>query len=207
MSFKMTRANQLKRAPPGRALVLIQSACLVGLALTVVSCAPGSNLAPLPNQHEMATSYKLGSGDSIRIITFGEDQLTGEFRVSDNGTIALPLLGIVPVAGLSVEETGKDIAKRLEKGNIYKNPSVSVEISNYRPIFILGEVNKPGQYPYQPGMTLLSTVSIAGGFTYRAVDQYASVIRNVDKHVIEGKVDRQAQILPNDVVTVFERRF
>jgi polysaccharide export outer membrane protein len=177
------------------------------LVCAVAGCAPGRDLAYLPDQHAAATSYKLGSGDSIRVITFGEDQLTGEFRISDSGRISLPLLGEVAVAGLSVEQISTKIASLLEQKKIFKSPSVSVEVTTYRPIFILGEVNKPGEYPFQPGMTLLSAVSVAGGFTYRAVDSYASIVRSVDGHVIEGKVDRQAQIQPSDVVTVFERRF
>ncbi len=179
----------------------------MGLLLLAAGCAPGRNLPMLPDQHTAPAAYKLGPGDAIRIITFGEDQLTGEFRVSDSGTIAVPLLGQIPVAGLSVEQVAKTIETRLEKGKIFKNPSVSAEVTLYRPIFILGEVNKPGQYAYQPGMTLLSAVSVAGGFTYRAVESYASIVRDVDGHVIEGKVDRQALIQPSDVITVFERRF
>ena len=175
--------------------------------LAVLGCAPGRNLAALPDQHVVPTAYRLGAGDGIRIITFGEDQLTGEFRVSDSGTIAVPLLGQIAVAGLSVDEVAKKIEARLEQDKIFKNPSVSAEITTYRPVFILGEVNKPGQYPYQPGMTLLSVVSVAGGFTYRAIENYASIVRNVDGHVVEGKVDRQALIQPSDVITVFERRF
>ena len=181
--------------------------CALALLACLAGCAPGRNLAMLPDQHTAATAYKLGSGDSIRIITFGEDQLTGEFKVSDSGSISVPLLGQIPVAGLSVDEVGKKIEARLEQGKIFKNPSVSAEVTTYRPIFILGEVNKPGQYPYQPGMTLLSAVSVAGGFTYRAVESYASIVRSVDGHVVEGKVDRQALIQPSDVVTIFERRF
>ena len=181
---------------------------ILGLVLLLLAgCAPGGDLAQLPDQHVAAAAYKLGSGDSIRIITFGEDQLTGEFRVSDSGTISVPLLGQFPVAGLAVDQVAAKIAARLEKDKIFKNPSVAAEVTTYRPIFILGEVNKPGQYPYQPGMTLLSAVSVAGGFTYRAVDRYASIVRAVDGVVVEGKVDRQALIQPSDVVTIFERRF
>ena len=61
-----------------------------------------------------------------------------------------------------------------------RKPSVSVEVATYRPIYVLGEVNKPGQYPYQPGMTVVSAAAVAGGFTYRAVEDYASVVRTVD---------------------------
>ena len=77
----------------------------------------------------------------------------------------------------------------------------------YRPIFVLGEVNKPGQYPYQPGMTVVTAAAVAGGFTYRAIEGYASVVRTVNGHAVEGKATRQTYLQPGDVVTVFERRF
>ncbi len=77
----------------------------------------------------------------------------------------------------------------------------------YRPIFVLGEVNKPGQFPYQPGMTMLAAVALAGGFTYRAIEDYAAVVRTQDGAALEGRASRQAVLEPGDVVTVFERRF
>ena len=88
-----------------------------------------------------------------------------------------------------------------------RKPSVSVEVATYRPIYVLGEVNKPGQYPYQPGMTVVSAAAVAGGFTYRAVEDYASVLRTTDGDSTEGKASRQALVQPGDVITVFERRF
>ena len=88
-----------------------------------------------------------------------------------------------------------------------RSPSVSAEVITYRPIFVLGEVSKPGQYPYQPGMTVVTAAAVAGGFTYRAVQGYASVVRNPGTGAIEGKASRQTLIQPGDVITVFERRF
>ncbi len=177
---------------------------LCGLA----ACSPGRNLPPLPDQQTQSTAaYRIGGGDQIRLITFGEDQLTGEFRVNDDGTIALPLIGFVQVQGLTVQQVSKKIEDELTRRKLFRQPSVSAEISIYRPFFILGEVNKPGEYPFQPGMTVLSTVSVAGGFTYRAVDDYASVIRSINGKEVEGKVGRQTPIQPGDVITIFERRF
>ncbi|HEY5300133.1 MAG TPA: SLBB domain-containing protein [Acetobacteraceae bacterium] len=77
----------------------------------------------------------------------------------------------------------------------------------YRPIFVLGEVNKPGQFAYQPGMTVLAAVALAGGFTYRAIDDYAGVVRTYDAGAAEGRAAPQTALEPGDVVTVFERRF
>ena len=178
--------------------------CLL-LCLLVAACAPGGGLAELPSPDSGA--YRLGAGDVVRLITVGDDTLTGEFRVSDSGAVALPLLGNVPAAGLTPDELAVEVRDKLVKGNLYTAPSVSVEITTYRPIFVLGEVSKPGQYPYQPGMTMVTAAAVAGGFTYRAIKDYASIVRTRDGVAVEGKAMRQSFIQPGDVITVYERRF
>ncbi|HEY0425968.1 MAG TPA: polysaccharide biosynthesis/export family protein [Rhodopila sp.] len=175
------------------------------LCLLVMACAPGRGLPDLPSIGPGA--YRLGPGDVIRLITFGEEALTGEFRVSDSGMIALPLIGAVPAAGLSPDVLAVHVGEALVKANLLRAPSVSAEVIAYRPIFVLGEVSKPGQYPYQPGMTVVTAVAVAGGFTYRAFNDYASVVRTRDGVAIEGKAIRQSFVEPGDVISVFERRF
>jgi polysaccharide biosynthesis/export protein len=178
---------------------------LLPLLFTLASCAPGRGLPPLPPAS--SAEYRLGPGDSVRIITYGEDPLTGEFRVSDQGSVALPLAGVIVAAGRTPGELGNAVAAALTKGDVLRKPSVSVEVATYRPVYVLGEVNKPGEYPYQPGMTVVTAAAVAGGFTYRAVEDYASVVRLVDGDSIEGKASRKALIQPGDVITVFERKF
>ena len=138
--------------------------CALGLLLLLVAgCAPGRNLAMLPNQHAAPAAYRArqrGRHPHHYLRRRSVDRGVPGQRLA--GTIAVPLLGQIPVAGLSVEQVAKTIETRLEQGKIFKNPSVSAEVTSYRPIFILGEVNRPGQYAYQPGMTLLSAVSVAG---------------------------------------------
>lgn len=175
------------------------------LSLLVVACSPGRDLPNLPAAASGA--YRLGAGDVVRLITVGDDTLTGEFHVNDSGEIALPMLGPVRAAGLTPDALAGRVRDALVKANLYTAPSVSVEVTTYRPIFVLGEVSKPGQYSYQPGMTMVTAAAVAGGFTYRAVDQYASVVRTQDGVAIEGKATRQSYIQPGDVITIFERRF
>jgi polysaccharide biosynthesis/export protein len=177
---------------------------LFGIVLLLSDCAPGYDLRPMPGLS--GGEYRLAPGDMVRII-IGEDPLTGEFRVSDHGMIALPLAGSVKAAGRTPRQLEEAVAAMLKKRNMLTRPSVSVEISTYRPIYVLGEVNKPGQYPYLPGMTVVSGAAVAGGFTYRAVQDYASVVRTVDGDSVEGKVLRDGLIQPGDVITVFERKF
>ena len=185
--------------PPLRVLVLVLCASLAGCG------SPAGDLPPLPAR--ASGGYVLGPADQVRIITFGEEQLTGEFRVNDSGDIALPLVGNVRAAGLSPAQLEAAVATALRKANLFKDPSVSVEVIAYRPIFILGEVARPGQYPYQPGMTVVTAVAIAGGYTYRAVQDEASIVRTVAGHAIEGRALRQTYVEPGDVITIYERHF
>ena len=173
--------------------------------LLLACCAPGRDLPDLPPA--AGGPYRLGPGDVVRLITYQEDALTAEFRIGDSGTIALPLIGTLPAAGLSTEALAGRVGEALVQRNLLVHPSVAAEVVTYRPIFVLGEVSKPGQYPYQPGMTMVTAAAVAGGFTYRAIDSYASVMRTETGSAIEGKATRQSMIAPGDVITIFERRF
>ena len=186
-------------------VLLLLSGCAMEHAFDhVVDNVFGHNLPPIPPG---SAAYRLGPGDTVRLITYGEDGLSGEFRVSAAGTIAMPLLGGVRAAGLTPTELGESVAEALKREKLLQSPSVAAEVTAYRPIFVLGEVNKPGEYPYQPGMTVVTAAAVAGGFTYRAVEGYVSVVRTVDGKAVEGKAMRQTYLQPGDVVTVYERWF
>jgi polysaccharide export outer membrane protein len=184
----------------GGAPTILTVACLL-----VGSCSLGSALPPLPDTPP--GPYQLGVDDEVRIISVGADQLTGKFRVNDRGDIAMPLIGAVPASGLTTGELEHSIAQRILEKKLLLDPSVSVEILTYRPIFVLGEVSKPGQYPYQPGMTVLTAVAVAGGFTYRAQTDEASILRKIHGHPVEGRVPRGMEVQPGDVVNILERYF
>jgi len=196
----MTQFVSAGAAPPRR-LYLVWL-----LLLALAGCGgPGSELPPMPGGGPI--TYNLGPGDQVRIITFGEETLTGEFRVNDSGNIALPLVGPVRAEGLTSAGLEASVGSALRRDKLVHNPSVAVEVIAYRPIYVLGEVNKPGQFAYQPGMTVVTAVAVAGGFTYRAVEGYAAIVRTIEGKAIEGKASRQSYIQPGDVITVFERRF
>lgn len=181
-------------------------ACATALVpAAIVACSPGANLPPLPDYNSQV--YRLGGGDQVRIITFNVDQLSQTFRVNDSGNLALPLLGSVRATGRTTGELGTLIARELQRKNMVRDASVSVEVTEYRPVFILGEVNKPGQYPYLLGMTLLTAVAVAGGFTYRAVQDYAEVVRSNGDTAVIGKASPESFIAPGDVVKILEQRF
>ena len=184
---------------------LTRRGLLVGALSGVAACSPGGSI-PLIASYE-PQAYLLGPGDQLRILTFGEEQLTGEFRVDDQGRIAFPLIGSVPAAGKSPKDLETDIGAALTNGDYLKTPHVTVEVIAYRPIFVLGEVTKPGQYPYQPGMTFLTAVAVSGGFTYRAVRDYGTVVRTVRGIATTGKIVERSFLAPGDVIQVLERYF
>jgi polysaccharide export outer membrane protein len=175
------------------------------IAAMLTACSPGADLPLLPQ--DQGRGYTLGPGDQLRIITYGEDQLTGDFTVNDGGNIEVPLLGTVKAKGLSVAQLQVEVANDLKSRQLIKAPSVAIEVSQYRPVFVLGEVVKPGSYPYQPEMTILTAIALAGGFTYRAVKDTQSVTRAAGGHASEFRATPQSLLQPGDVVNVFERHF
>jgi polysaccharide export outer membrane protein len=177
----------------------------LGAALLLAACStPGAGLMPLPER--TATAYQLGAGDELRITVFNDPRLTGEFRITDAGTVALPLVGAIPAAGRTTAELGRGVEQALRARNLFNDPSVAVEVTQYRPVFVLGMVERGGQTPFQPGMTVLSAVAVVGGFNYRAVTDRVSVTRiGSDGVAREYLGERQSLLQPGDVVTVFER--
>lgn len=187
-----------------RRRLLRHTASLFGLAL-LAGCADGAGLPPLPPT--ATRSYRLGTGDDIRVIVFDQKQLSADYRIGDSGTIDLPLLGPVTAAGHTTNGVAHAIAAGLIRRGFLRDPKVAVEVKSYRPFSILGEVNKPGQYPFQPGMTVLTAVSIAGGFTYRAIESRVIVIRVRHGLSREYRAGPSTLIAPGDVIKVVERHF
>lgn len=198
--FRDGRRQRLASGGTCRLATLSLAACLM-----LTACEPGSGLAPFPQT--ASGPYQLGPGEKVRVVVFGQEHLTGEFRVNDHGAISIPLLGAIPADGMTTTQLEQSISAELRQKKVLLEPSVSVEIIDYRQVFILGEVVKPGQYPYEPGMTVLTAVAVAGGFTYRARTGFASILRRLDGHAVEGRVGRGHDVLPGDVITVFQRYF
>ena len=178
------------------------------MILGLSACTPGDDLKTLPPI--ASQDYHLGAGDQIRVITYDEPQLSNTFTVGADGSVAIPLVGNVQASGLTTDQLASAIAASLTSSKMISQPSVSVEVAAYRPISVLGEVNHPGQYPYEPGMTTLDAVALAGGFTYRAVTSYAGDMRSNGYgagQAVQGRVDPSANLEPGDVITVYERYF
>lgn len=156
---------------------------------------------------KLLSSYRLGSGDVVSIRVLGEEDLKREkVRLSDAGTISFPIIGEIRVLGKRVAELETLIADGL-RGKYLLNPVVSVTIEEYRPIFVNGQVEKSGAYPFQPGLTVRKAVSLAGGFKERASKEKIFVIREDDKTQTPVKVDQSTLVSPGDIITVEESFF
>jgi protein involved in polysaccharide export with SLBB domain len=174
--------------------------------LPLAACSTSISGLP-PIQPVAAQNYQLGPGDELRISVFGFDTITNVYTVSDAGTISLPLLNSMNVDGLSSADVETAIAGTLRSRDLAPNASVSVQVQKFRPFYILGEVQKPGQYPYTPGMTVLTAVSIAGGYTFRANTHQAALTRTHKRVSSKSRAGPDAAVLPGDTIVVPETWF
>jgi polysaccharide export outer membrane protein len=180
----------------------LASALSLALVLAIAGCAQQRNLPPLETAAN-PSEYKLGAGDRIGVTVFGEETITGEYDVDNNGAVNLPLVGSVDAKNKTPRQFQTDLRNALIRGGVVNNAQVSVNVVKYRPFFVLGEVQKPGAYPYYAGATVLNAVAMAGGYTYRAATNAITVTRNDN----ERSAREQSLLQPGDVVTVPLRWF
>jgi polysaccharide export outer membrane protein len=150
------------------------------------------------------SDYRLGVGDQLSIKVFGEEELSAEVTLSDAGTISYPFLGEIKVLDLTIGSLSKLITKKLADGYLI-NPSVNVQVVGYREFYINGQVENPGAYPYQPGLTLQKAIALAGGYTERASSSKQYVMH--DGSAKRQKIKADNKILPGDVITIDESFF
>lgn len=148
----------------------------------------------------------LGSGDKLRLIVFGETALSGEFVVSGSGVVSLPLVGEVRAAGATLNGFREAVAAALMQGYL-KDPRVSVEVLTYRPFYILGEVARPGEYPYTSGLTVLNAIATAGGYTYRANTRRIFIRGANEAQERALSLDATLTVGPGDTLRIAERFF
>jgi protein involved in polysaccharide export with SLBB domain len=156
---------------------------------------------------EQGHEYKLGPGDKVRVNVFGEEALSGEFLVANNGTVALPLVGVVPAGGQTLAAFQTQIEEKLTASGMVRAPRVNTNIIEYRPYYILGEINNPGQYTYAIGLTVTKAVATAGGYTYRANNKMVFLTREGTTNEIPVSVTAATWIGPGDTLRVSERLF
>jgi protein involved in polysaccharide export with SLBB domain len=191
---------------------------LVGAAMVLMALlsplSPISLMAQTPAAAPPATTlradvrgdYVLGPGDKVRVIVFGEEGLSGEFVVGGAGKVSFPLIGDVAASGLPVQAFQAALETGLKQGYL-KSPRVSVEVLTYRPYYILGEVNKPGEYPYSNSLNVLNAVATAGGFTYRAQTKRVYIRRASETAERAYTLTSDVPVAPGDTIRVTERFF
>jgi len=184
--------------------------CSALLAVTFLfsGCA-GRSLSQDEQQSlaEAATAApKLQPGDKIRVTVFGEDKLSGEYEIDQSGQISLPLAGTVQALGLTQSELEHALAKKFQSQYL-KNPKVTVTIATLRPFYVMGEVTRPGEYPYKSGLNVLTAMAVAGGPTYRASRTAVQIQRLGETSMREYPISASVPILPGDVIKVPERYF
>jgi polysaccharide biosynthesis/export protein VpsN len=198
--------------------VWIAGLCLTTAAACAAPPAGGQTTAPAANPpaaaapaassdaSNIADAYRLDSGDQIKITVFNEPNLSGNFQVDGTGMISMSLIGEVQAKNKTVRQLQRDIETKLRDGYL-RNPQVSAEVVTFRPFYILGEVNEPGQYPYTDGLTVLNAIASAGDFTYRA-DKRRVMIKSVDSPEERSVVlTPTTPVKPGDTIRVRERFF
>lgn len=176
----------------------------VALMLPLAACA--TTTGPSTYLVDTKGPYTLDTGDTLRVAVYGDTEISTTYRVDDSGAISFPLVGSVQVRGQTAKGASDRVAAALAKGYM-RNPNVSVEVAEYRPFFIQGEVRNSGQFPYVYGMSVRAAVSTAGGFTDTADRNRAVVYRRQGNQMVKGTVDLDFPIYPGDTVVLMERWF
>ena len=186
-----------------RRIGLVIFATLGSLALT--GCGGVGSLASIPAPP--GGEYRVGTGDTLQIAVQDLEAADGEYTVDDSGKISLPMVKEIDVRGLTFREIGSKIEDQYRSAGILTSPIVNVQPGALRPYYVLGEVNRPGEFTYRQGMTVLAAVSAAGGYTYRASTGEVEITRTIDGREVVGRADETTVVQPGDRIRVFERWF
>lgn len=203
-----TNADPFPKRKETRMIRTLRRLLAAAIASVLLSACSTTADVPLAEAPDTSAPYTLGPGDKLRITVYGEDTLTGEYKVSADGAISFPLIGNVPVSGKTITDLQSELTTKLGSG-YFENPRVSAEILDYRPYYILGEVNRPGQYEYAAGLTIQQAVAAAGGFTYRANDDRIFLKRALDtsEKLVDLEKNPSFLVQPGDTIRVGERFF
>ncbi len=187
--------------------VLMLAVCVTFGAMGGAAHAQQAAIGDVPvSAAPQSADYLLGPADKVRVTVYGEPSLSGEFFVSGTGVMSLPLIGEIKAGGMTLGQFQLAVQKSLSDGYL-KEPRVSAEVLTFRPFYILGEVEKPGTYPYTAGLTVLNAVATAGGFTYRADKKNVYIKHNGETSEVKSELTPSVQVAPGDTIRLGERFF
>lgn len=185
-------------------LLLVMTALTVGCASGAVSPVSPAELASSGQDIQ----YTLAPGDKVHVIVFGEETLTGDYVITSGGNLSFPLVGNLKATNKTVEQLQASLATALNDGYV-NNPRVSIQVLSFRPFYILGEVNRPGEYPVSTGLTLQQAVASAGGYTYRANSKRVHLKRanETRERLIDLRANPDLVVRAGDTIRISERHF
>lgn len=183
----------------------------LGVAVVIGACAdsasaPEISLTNKASPTEVSRVYRLGVGDKIKLTIFGEADMSGVYDVNATGNVPVPLVGEIPAKGRPIAEFRDTVRRKLSEGYL-TNPKVSVEVVNFRPIYIHGEVRSGGEFAYKNGLKLRDAIAVAGGYTYRANEAYVILVREGSAAQVKVALPADIDVLPGDNIRVPERFF
>ncbi len=191
----------------GFAMMLLAACVMLGAAVANPALARQAAIGSTPvSAAAQPADYLLGPADKVRVTVYGEPSLSGEFFISGSGVMSLPLIGEIRAGGMTLGQFQTAVQKSLSDGYL-KDPRVSAEVLTFRPFYILGEVEKPGTYPYTAGLTVLNAVATAGGFTYRADKRTVWIKHNGETSEVKGELTPSIVVAPGDTIRIGERFF
>jgi protein involved in polysaccharide export with SLBB domain len=188
-----------------RSVVLV----LVPLSLGIAGCETVDPYAANPGPAALVEQYpeiKLSAGDKLRVTVFGEDKLSGDFDLDLNGNASLPLAGTVNLAGQTKQQAEATIARKL-RSEYLRSPKVTVDVTSFRPFYVIGQVERPGEFPYRNRLNIISAMAVAGGPTFRASKSKVFIQRGGVGAFEEVELSPSIPVYPGDIIRVPERYF
>jgi protein involved in polysaccharide export with SLBB domain len=205
----LARISAIAAAGGAKMKVFFRWGTILLLGLQLAGCITDygpvdTDALPIPPN---SVASRLQTGDELKVIVFGEDQLSGIYEISPAGTVVMPLIGAVPAAGRTRAEIERQITQAYARGKFLQEPKITVSVTTFRPIYVFGEVGQPGKYAYTSGVDVLTAIATAGGFTYRASKSSVLIRHAGDDVWQEYSLAAPVLIEPGDLIRVPERYF
>ncbi len=188
------------------AFLFLCAFCLM-ILMPLAPASAEDTLAPQDKAPPARAEIALQPGDQLLIYVYGDEDLSGEYRVDPQGVVTLPLIGEISTQGITKKQLEKMITDKLVHGGFYNDPKVTIDVSALQPFYILGEVKNPGSYAYTADLDVFKAIAIAGGYTPRADKEDIIITRKTNGQKARIQATEDTEILPGDSIKVEQRFF